>query len=270
MRGGIVNGIAGRAAAALLVALAAVGGAARAAVAAPGVVPVDASSAISGAAAACAPELNSFDRTRLCVLVSGSVQVLQGSTQVGAITFGVTHFMQLSARSRDFTERITISQVRVSGSASGVHLSLRASCAGTCSATVSFPQGEVIADGLSGTVNYHDGVAAGRAQETRSLYTLEFTKPGDRADSFSYRLPIGYRCDDELPGVPAGCVLPAYLPYIRTLKGLPGVAYPVRCTAGGRPVGRACAAQEAARDSGIAGFYTANRVLAGDPFWVLG
>jgi len=258
--------MAGKAAVALVVAsTAVVGPAVRTARAAPEVVPPVATRAAASAPAACAPKLDSFDRVQSCVLVSGRVYVLRGAARVGAITFGITHFMQLSASSRDFTEHITISGVRVTGSAGGVHLSLRVSCGSPCAATVRFPQDEVIADGLTATVDYHDGVAAGRAQETRSLYTLEFTKPGDRPASFSYRLPIAYRCDDELPGVPAGCVLPAYLPYLRVPQRPPaaGVATAVSRASPGAWV-------PAAREPALVqSFYASNRILQGDPFWVM-
>jgi hypothetical protein len=167
------------------------------------------------------------------VLVEASVSVVRGSQSIGTITFGVRHSMRLSARSRHFTEHITISDVRTSGGASGVRLGLRASCPSPCSATVHFPRDTAITDGLSGVINYEDGIAAGHAQVTRSLYTLEFTRPGDRPGSFSYRLPIGYRCDDELPGLPAGCAFPGYWPYLTSLAGLPAVSGTVRAAQNG-------------------------------------
>ncbi|HUN35713.1 MAG TPA: hypothetical protein VMU95_27255 [Trebonia sp.] len=294
---------------------------------------VSAVAAPAAPAVACQPGLNKYDRTRFCFRVGMMVSVLRGRATVGTVTFDLTHSIQLSTRSRDFTERITISDVRVTGSGKGVRLGLAVSCASPCTAEDRFPQGRVISSGTSGVIDYRDGVLAGQVSAATSRYALSFTRPGDKPGGYSYQAPIGYRCDDQLPGLPAGCVFPAYVPYFMAMKGLagatgnikaaeygpahegrpgsghplhriaspaaqvanyaavcspsvvgpppkPGLAcdeYPFRSTREGgtamtkknRHVAWVPASVEAAKNKALVAFYTANRVLAGDPFWVV-
>jgi hypothetical protein len=306
------------------------GSTAQAATSAPAVAAVAAPAAPT---ASCQPGLNNYDRTQFCFRVGVTVSVLRGSATAGTVTFDLTHYLRLSARSRDFAERIAISDVQVTGNASGVRLGLAVSCASPCAATSHFPQGTVISPGTSGVIDYRDGVGAGRAAVATSQYALSFLKPGDKPGHYSYQAPISYRCDDELPGVPAGCVFPAYVPYLTALASLkdvvgdveaaqygpahegrpggghplyritslarlganykavcaPSVAgspaksgevcdeYPFRSTSdGGTAVAKANrhvawvpATEESAKNRALATFYAANRVLRGDPFWVV-
>jgi Deoxyribonuclease NucA/NucB len=203
----------------------AVGGTARATMAAPAVVaaPAPASPAVT-----CQPGLNKYDRTRFCFRLGVMVSVLRGRAAVGAVTFDLTHSFQLSARSADFTERITISDVRVAGAGAGVRLGLAVSCPRPCAATSHFTQGRLISQAAGGVIDYRDGVRNGAADVAASQYVLSFTRPGDKPGGYSYRAPISYRCDDELPGVPAGCVFPAYVPYFTAMRGLAGVIGNIR------------------------------------------
>jgi hypothetical protein len=192
-----------------------------------------AAAAAARAAAPCAPGLDNYDRTQLCWRVTGTVAVLRSARRVGTVTFAVTHVMRLNPRRRLWAERITISAVRVTGDAAGMTMTLRASCASPCAATDRFPQGKVMTDGLTGVIDYSDSVSAGQADSTRTTYQLSFVKPGDRPIGFTYQTPISYRCDDALPGVPAGCVFAAYTPYLTTLTSLPDIAYNVYAAQGG-------------------------------------
>jgi hypothetical protein len=259
------------------------------------------------------------------------VTVLQGTTRVGTVTFDLTHDIRLDPRGRDWAERITISAVQVTSGAAGMTMTLRASCASPCSAADRFPPGKHITDGLTGVIDYSDAVSAGREDSARTVYQLSFVKAGDRAAGFSYETPISYRCDDALPGVPAGCVFPAYTPYLTRLGRLTGLGYNIYQAEGGPghygkpgsghplhrvtstatqaanyaavcarsvvgpPRGEACdeypfrstreggtavskanrrvawvpAGRESAKNALIRSFYDANRVLNGDPFWVV-
>jgi hypothetical protein len=260
------------------------------------------------------------------------VAVLQGTARVGTVTFDLTHYLRLNPRGRVWAERITISAVRVTGAATGMTMTLRASCASPCSAADHFPRDKVIADGLTGVIDYSDAVSAGQAQSARTGYQLSFVKVGDRSAGIAYETPVSYRCDDALPGVPAGCVFPVYTPYLMTLTSLPAIGreiYAAQHDAGhygepgkGRPLrrvtstaaqaanyaavcarsvvgppprGEACdeypfrsartgsaavskanrsaawvpAGQESTKNSLITRFYDSNRVLNGDPFWVV-
>ena len=203
----------------------ALGGTARATIVAPEVVAVAAPAAPG---VACEPGLNKYDRTRFCFRVGMMVSVLRGSAAVGTVAFDITHNFQLSTRSPDFTERITISDIRVTGSGNGVRLGLKVSCASPCVATDQFPQGHVISPGTSGVIDYRDDAPAGRSDTAASSYRLSFTRPGDKPGEYSYRTPISYRCDDELPGLPAGCVFPAYVPYFAVMRGLAGITGNIR------------------------------------------
>ena len=185
------------------------------------------------AAASCEPRLDTYSRTQLCWRVGATVAVVQGATRIGTVTFELTHDIQLNPRGRDWAESITISAVKVTGSATAMTMSLRASCASPCAATDRFPQGQAITDGLTGVIDYSDTVTTGRADSAQTTYQLSFVKAGDRAAGFSYETPISYRCDDALPGVPAGCVFPAYTPYLTTLGSLVGVGYDIYQAEGG-------------------------------------
>jgi hypothetical protein len=175
-------------------------------------------------AVTCQPGLNKYDRTQFCFQVGVTVSVLRGTTKVGTVTFDLMHHFQLNPKSRDFTERIAIAGVHVTGGGNGVRLGLAVSCASPCAATGHFPQGDVIRSGTSGVIDYHDGVQAGKEDIATSSYVLHFTKSGNKPGGYSYRTPISYRCDDQLPGVAAGCVFPAYAPYFSAMRRLAGVA----------------------------------------------
>ncbi|HEY6787399.1 MAG TPA: hypothetical protein VI365_08810 [Trebonia sp.] len=283
-------------------------------------------------AAACAPGLDTYNRTELCWRVAATVAVMQGTTRAGTVAFDLTHVIRLNPHGRDWAERITISAVQVTGDAAGMTLTLRASCASPCSTADRFPQGKVVTDGLTGVIDYSDAVSARQADSARTGYQLSFLKAGDRATELAYRTPISYRCDDALPGVPAGCVFPAYTPYLMTLTSLPVIARDIYAAQGGPghygkpdgghplhrvtssaaqaanyaavcarsvvgppPRGEACdeypfrstqvggtavskadrhvawvpAVQESRKNALITRFYDSNRVLNGDPFWVV-
>ena len=255
-----------------------------------------------------------------------------GCRAAGTVTFDLTHFIRLNPQGRVWTEHITISNVRVTGDATDMTMTLRASCARPCSATDRFPRGKVIADGLTGLIDYSDAVSTGQAASARTGYQLSFVRAGDRSAGIAYETPASYRCDDALPGVPAGCVFPVYTPYLMTLTSLPAVAREIyaaqdgpghygkpgsgrplqrvtstavqaanyaavcaRSVVGPQPRGEACdeypfrstrtggtavskadrhvawvpAVQESAKNALITRFYDSNRVLNGDPFWVV-
>ncbi|HEX4833898.1 MAG TPA: hypothetical protein VH478_22720 [Trebonia sp.] len=296
--------------------------------------PAIAAGAITSAApaATCAPGLNVYNRFQVCWRVGVTVTVLRSGASAGTVTFDVTHVLALSARSLSFSEAVSVSDVQVAGNASGVQLGLQPACAAPCAVTSHFPQGQVIANGLAGTIDYQDPVAAGQSQAARVSYALSFTKPGDASGGYTYQMPVGFRCDDALAGLAGGCVFPSYTPYLTTLAALPDVArnaiaaeggpghygkpggghplhrvtsaaaasanydavcapavagkpprsgvtcdeFPLRAShEGGTAVGKADrrtawvpASQETAKNSSIASFFAANRVLDGDGFWV--
>ena len=184
---------------------------------------VAAAGAPAGAPVTCQPGLNKYDRTQFCFRVGVTVSVLRGNTAVGTVSFDLMHTFALSAASPDFTERIAITDVHVTGGGDGVHLRLAVSCASPCAAADHFPQGQVITTGTSGVIDYRDGVQAGKEDLATSSYALYFTKSGDQSGGYSYRTPISYRCDDELPGRPAGCVFAEYAPYFTQMRGLAAV-----------------------------------------------
>jgi hypothetical protein len=286
----------------------------------------------SAGAAPCAPGLDTYNRTQVCWRVAATVAVLQGTARVGTVTFDLTHYLRLNPRGRVWAERVTISAVRVTGDATGMTMTLRASCASPCSAADHFPRDKVITDGLTGVIDYSDAVSAGHAQSARTGYQLSFGKVGDRSAGIAYETPVSYRCDDALPGVPAGCVFPVYTPYLMTLTSLPAIAREIyaaqdgaghygepgkgrplrrvtntaaqaanyaavcaRSVVGPPPRGEACdeypfrsarigsaavskanrsaawvpAGQESTKNALITRFYDSNRVLNGDPFWVV-
>ncbi len=169
----------------------------------------------------CAPSVNHYNRTQVCWRLSASVTLFKNTTPEGTISFTITHYLHTSATSRNFTEHIAISGVKTTGAASGVYMTLKVSCGSPCSATNLFPQGRTVAS-MSGDISYHDNIGKGKAHSTKSNYVFGFTKSGYTPGGFSYSTPISYRCDQAF-GPSAGCVFPAYTPYLTSLSSLPNI-----------------------------------------------
>jgi hypothetical protein len=224
------------------------------------------------AGAGCAPAVDQYDRTRLCWEVRATVTAKRNGAAAGTVTFDITHALTLGARSRDFTERITISDVVVRGDAGGIAVSLAASCGEPCAATSEFPRGQAVRDGLTGTISYRDGVAPGAEASTKTTYVFAFAKPGYESAGFQYQTPVSYRCDDALPGLPAGCVFPSYVPALTSpsSRGNAGSAAKGGTAASKeyRRTARVPSAQEKTAAPDISAFYAANRILDGDAFRV--
>jgi hypothetical protein len=173
------------------------------------------------ASTTCAPLVNHFNRTQACWRLGATVTLFKNTTPEGTISFTITQYIHTSATSRNFSEHIAISGVRVTGAAGGVRMTLRVSCGSPCTATNHFPQGKTVA-AESGTINYHDSIGKGKAHSTKSNYVFGFTKAGYTPGGFSYGSPVSYRCDQAF-GPSAGCVFPAYTPYLTSLSSLPGI-----------------------------------------------
>jgi hypothetical protein len=276
-------------------------------------------------AAAC----NTFNRTQLCYQERIVDVLLENRTPVGTATFVVTHSIHLNAKSRDFSEQISISNVVLVGMAGGIHVALADKCGSPCTPVGNnFPVGRTLASGLHGTLTFHDSIAKGRSHSTRSTYTWVFVKAGFPSASATSLTARIYRCDFAI-GSTAGCVFTAFTPVMTSMLQLPhiranihriqsggghygrqGSGHPLRHTTNKalqiknnaflcprslrRPPGMQCdeypfastreggsalpansrgrafvPAGEQRRQGGlINSFYSGNRVLDGDPFWV--
>jgi hypothetical protein len=282
------------------------------------------------ASATCAPSLNHFNRTQACWNAGGTVTLFKNTTPEGTISFTITQYLHTSATSRNFTEHIAISGVRTTGAATGVHMTLQVTCGSPCSVANHFPQGRTVS-AMSGNISYHDSIGKGKVHSTKSKYVFGFTKAGFTPGSFSYNSPLSYRCDQAF-GPSAGCVFPAYTPFLASLApltniaknitkaqagpghyGRPGSGHPLhhitstaqqranynavcaRSVVGPAPAGKSCdeypfkttkeggktlsaanrhtawvpTAEQNSQGGRITAFYNANRVLNGDPFWVV-
>src|SRR5262249_9345066 len=135
-----------------------------------------------------------------------------------------------SPASRNFSETVTISGVKVTGAAGGVHLALKVSCGSPCSLANHFPQGRTLGS-ISGKISYHDAIRKGKAHTTPSKYPFTVTKSGYPA--FVLAEPsLSSRCDQAL-GATAGCVFPKYSPFLTSLASLPNVAANIAKAQGG-------------------------------------
>ena len=183
----------------------------------------------SAAAAACKPALNEYNRTELCYQESVGVNVVRNHKKIGKATFTVTHAIELNTRSRDFTEQVSISDVKLSGNAGGIHVALGVKCDSPCTATKNtFPVGDTLRSGLHGDLAYHDAVGAGHVHADRSTYEWLFTKKGATPGATSGRTALAYRCDDAIKHFAAGCVFPEYFPIMTSMQRLPEIAANIR------------------------------------------
>ncbi len=181
------------------------------------------------AAAACKPKLNAFDRFQLCYDESLRVNVVLNHKQVGHAVFTVTHSLQLSPRSRNFSEHIGISDVKLSGNAGGIQVALAVGCDSPCVATKNnFPVGKTLSSGLHGDIAYHDAVGAGHVHTDSSKYQWLFIKPGFSAGNIMNRTLLDYRCDDAFKGVSPGCVFPEFIPVMTSMRKLPAIRANIR------------------------------------------
>jgi hypothetical protein len=182
---------------------------------------------------------NTFARTQLCYEVGIEVAVLENAKPVGSATFAVTHRITLGARSRDFSELISISDVHLVGDAAGIHVQLGDACGGPCLATRnSFPVGRTLTNGLHGTLTFHDSIAKGQVHRTRTTYDWLFEKAGATPSSLTELTARIYRCDFAVSST-AGCVFPAFTPVMTSMAGLRDIAANIRrIQSGGGHYGR--------------------------------
>lgn len=155
---------------------------------------------------------------------------------VGFVSFTATHDLQLSARSLDYKEQVTISQVVTKLRARGAGIVLGDRCGNTCTPVGNdFPVGEVLRNGLHGTLTFHDSVGRGDEEGLRNMYTWILRPVADPVATITLVTPLFYRCDDMLAGnnplrraFPPGCVFPQYTPVLTTMVQLSHIAANIR------------------------------------------
>lgn len=185
-----------------------------------------------------------FDRTEYCFQqkVAGAIdrlEVVNGvlvRVRVGFLSFTTTHDLQLNARSLDYREQVTIGQVVTKLRAKGARIALADSCGGACAPVGNnFPVGEVLRNGLHGTLTFHDSVGRGDEEGLRNMYTWLVLPVDDPVATLTQVTPLFYRCDDMLAGnnldrraFPPGCVFPQDTPVLTSMQQLPHIAANIR------------------------------------------
>jgi Deoxyribonuclease NucA/NucB len=201
----------------------------------PGAAPHVSLSSSAPAAVACppGPGPKGFDRTQYCFHQTFAGLITTGDNVfAGAFSFTATHDLRLNARSLDYTEQVTIGSVVTAFAAKGIRISLGDSCGVTCSPVGNnFPVGQVLRNGLHGTLTFHDSVSRGQEQALRNSYTWIALPVGFPVATSTSTTPLFYRCDDMLAGsnprhraFPAGCVFPQYTPVLTSMRQLPQIA----------------------------------------------
>ena len=148
---------------------------------------------------------------------------------VGFLSFTTTHDLQLNARSLDYKEQVTISQVVTKLRARGARIALASSCGGTCTPVGNnFPVGDVMQNGLHGTLTFHDSVGRGDEEGLRNMYTWLVLPVADPEATITQVTPLFYRCDKIIPSWPGGCVFPQYTPIMTSMLQLPHIAANIR------------------------------------------
>jgi hypothetical protein len=179
------------------------------------------------AAAPCRPAVNAFNRTLACTVRPFQLVLVRNGISVGSVSGTIQQAYTLATNSRTFTERIDLRVARVTSGAGGARETLRASCGGTCRASVHFPQGAGLVAGrtVSGSISYHDTTRT--ANRTRTTYLLTPLKAGFVPVPVAFR-SLDYRCDNEVGGISAGCVFPTFTPVMTSMARLPNIAANIR------------------------------------------
>lgn len=180
------------------------------------------------AAAACRPAPERFNRTQLCFLKGIVIIFTVNHRPVGTASFVVTDYLQLNPRGRDYSEQVSISGVHLVGNAGGIHIALADGCGATCTPTGNnFPVGEILRNGLHGTLTFHDSIGKGHEQSLRNKYEWLVLKAGFPPGALTYFTPIFYRCDEAISRFP-GCVFPEFTPVMTSMLTLPAIAANIR------------------------------------------
>jgi hypothetical protein len=170
-----------------------------------------------------------YSRLQSCTRFTEQLTLFKNNTPEGTVTFTVTQWLHMSATSRDFAESVGISGVRVTGAGGGVHVALSVSCGSPCHAANHFPAGSL--SNRSGSIAYHDSIAAHLIHSTASHYAFTFTKSGFSSARLT-ETSMTYRCDAAYGRFP-GCVIPKFTPRVFTLASLPNVAVNIRTAQAG-------------------------------------
>ncbi|MEU3317368.1 NucA/NucB deoxyribonuclease domain-containing protein [Streptomyces sp. NPDC006656] len=146
-----------------------------------------------------------------------------GSDSVMLVTWG-TH-----PRERSFTASIHVTIVSAYGTGLGISDITTAACAAPCQAT-----GQVVgapaAPGVeySGLLTFTDAVARNSRHDNIPIFTTTPVLPaGWETIPGSGTASTKIRCDDQLRGVRAGCVLPDFTPTV-DMSALPKIAETIR------------------------------------------
>ncbi|MFD8024504.1 NucA/NucB deoxyribonuclease domain-containing protein [Streptomyces lavendulae] len=187
------------------------------------------SPALAAAAAAAATDCPELSRTANCEThtIHGDMfkdGVLTGGTD--SVMFAAWH---TNARERTFTVNIHITYVSAYGTAVGISDLITASCTGTCTAT-GFITSPGAAPGVEyeGVLSFTDAVAANQQHQTTPVFTATPVLPPDYvAEPGSGDAKTTMRCDDQLRGVRAGCIVKNATPTV-DMSGLPKIAENIR------------------------------------------
>jgi hypothetical protein len=163
--------------------------------------------------ALCSPGLNLYNRTQACwehILTFTFFN--EDEEPVGTLVSDWVQYIALNIKSTTWTERDTVILAVYKGETAPVEVDLMPSCGSPCHATGHFSG--VVEVGLTGTIDYTDGVAKNASNTTSTHYLLDYDAPGYiPLTVVAWNSPVEYRCDNQLTGLAgAGCVFPTYTP----------------------------------------------------------
>lgn len=168
---------------------------------------------------------NQLQRSQACWTENLDFLFTEDGAPVGTTVVRLIQSIQLNAAGSDWTEDDVVTSVAPEGVTAPIEATLAASCDSPCDAVAHFAG--VLAVGLTGTVDYTDGITAGHFHTTPTHYVLDFEAPpfiplnvGKWDSAYSYR------CDNDLPGITGqpGCVFPSFIPTFAVSRATYGAA----------------------------------------------
>ncbi|MFJ5548737.1 NucA/NucB deoxyribonuclease domain-containing protein [Streptomyces sp. NPDC093225] len=187
------------------------------------------SPALAAAAAAAATDCPELSRTANCETHTIHGDMIKDGVITGvsdAVMFAAWH---TNARERTFTVTIHITYVSAAGTAVGISDLTTASCTGTCTAS-GFISGPGAAAGVEyeGVLSFTDAVATNQQHQNTPVFTTTPILPPDyEAVAGSGDSRTTMRCDNQLRGVRAGCIVKDATPTV-DMSGLPKIAENIR------------------------------------------
>ncbi|GAB7188999.1 hypothetical protein ATKI12_8830 [Kitasatospora sp. Ki12] len=169
------------------------------------------------------------NRTEACYTQTSQWEMTdEHGTPVGGMTYKVTNYLKADPKSTQVYGYFQVDFPYVWGQAVGADFTYTTGCTSVACKPLSFYNGGRIGQGASFYSNdaYTDSPAASTQDRAEATYKITIRPLGGNEVAGDWNSPY-FRCDDQVPGSTAGCVMPNGRP-VTDMRYLPTISAGIR------------------------------------------